>query len=254
MCNTGAYGIVMCQFNIFDDVLFLWWFPVVDPTIHMSWMNCEWDANQVDKAKDYIINLVCLQYLTNHTMNWHVLQMQTKKVTIGSVQSPIQQPCAVTLSSTLYGLPDIDMLPCCQASIQTVEEEFSAYMMAILSLRGMNILAFWMVSVLYLYSVCRSSIIDGLPDVTSIISHHLLDFNGLSPSLSYPIHPCFSSKVLDPRSDQIQCTDPLQIQYNKLFNSYPAYITLNTAYFLHSLYSTFQCFGYSYFQLCLLIH
>jgi len=51
---------------------------------------------------------------------------------------------------------------------------------------------------------------------------------------------------------QIQ-SDPIQIHYNKLLHSYPVHITLNTAYFLHSVYLPFWYIGYAYFWLCLLI-
>jgi len=71
--------------------------------------------------------------------------------------------------------------------------------------------------------------------------------------MSYPIHSCFSSEVLDVRSNQIQSTDPYRIRHNKLLHSYPVHITLNTTYFLHLVYLPFQYIGYAYFRLCLLI-
>jgi hypothetical protein len=52
---------------------------------------------------------------------------------------------------------------------------------------------------------------------------------------------------------KFQIQDLIHIQYNKLLNLYPVHITLNTAYFLHFVYSPFQYLSYSYFQLCLLI-
>jgi hypothetical protein len=44
--------------------------------------------------------------------------------------------------------------------------------------------------------------------------------------VSYPIYPQFSFRFLDPRSDLIQCTDLLLIQYDKLFNLFPVHIKL----------------------------
>jgi len=88
-------------------------------------------------------------------------------------------------------------------------------------------------------------------------SSHLnsyLTFCSLHDFLSYPIHSCFSSEVLDTRSNQIRSTDLIQIHYNKLLHSYPIHIMLNTAYFLHSVYLPFQYISYAHFQLCLLIH
>jgi len=67
-------------------------------------------------------------------------------------------------------------------------------------------------------------------------------------SLSYPIHLRFSSKFLDPRSNQIWSTDSFHIRYKKLLNPYPVYIMLITAYFLHLVYSPFWYLGYTYFQ------
>jgi hypothetical protein len=58
--------------------------------------------------------------------------------------------------------------------------------------------------------------------------------------LSYPIHSCFSSEVLDVRSDQIRSTDPYRIRHDKLLHSYPVHIMLNTAYFLHLVYLPFR--------------
>jgi hypothetical protein len=47
--------------------------------------------------------------------------------------------------------------------------------------------------------------------------------------LSCPIHSHFSSKVPDPRSNQIQSTHLFHIHYDKLLHSYPVHIILNTA-------------------------
>jgi hypothetical protein len=65
--------------------------------------------------------------------------------------APRQQPR--TLGSRLYRLPDIDILPSNNSGAQTVEQEFEAYTTGNLSIKGTDILGFWMVSVLYFYNL-----------------------------------------------------------------------------------------------------
>jgi hypothetical protein len=86
-------------------------------------------------------------------------------------------------------------------------------------------------------------------EITENIQHSNKD-----SAVSYSIYLCFSSKVPDVRSNQIQSTDPYRICYDKFLHSYPVHITLNTAYFLHLVYLPFRYIGYVYFWLCLLIH
>jgi len=84
-------------------------------------------------------------------------------------------------------------------------------------------------------------------------SQAFITTHSLTSSLSYPIHSCFSSKVLDTRSYQIWSTDLYWIRYDKLLHSYPVHIMLNTAYFLHLVYLPFRYIDYAYFWLCTLI-
>ncbi|KAG2132119.1 uncharacterized protein EDB93DRAFT_1255305 [Suillus bovinus] len=88
------------------------------------------NATLITEAKKYILKL-----------------MQNKRATNVSAPSSqlIHQPHPATLGSTIYGLPEINMLPHCQGGPQSVKDEFNAYSMGVLSPTGTDILSFWMV-------------------------------------------------------------------------------------------------------------
>lgn len=73
--------------------------------------------------------------------------MWNKRATNVSAPSnqSIDQPRPATLGSTIYGLPEINILPHCQGGPQSVEDEFNAYSTGVLSPTGTDVLAFWMV-------------------------------------------------------------------------------------------------------------
>lgn len=73
--------------------------------------------------------------------------MQNQRTTNVSAPSNqlIRQPRPATLGSTIYGLPDINILPHRQGGPQSVEDEFNAYSTGVLSPAGTDILSFWTV-------------------------------------------------------------------------------------------------------------
>jgi hypothetical protein len=73
--------------------------------------------------------------------------MQNQRTTNVSTPSNqlIHQPCPATLGSTIYGLPEINILLHRQGGPQSVGDKFNAYSTSVLSPTGTDILSFWMV-------------------------------------------------------------------------------------------------------------
>ncbi|KIK31699.1 hypothetical protein CY34DRAFT_19655 [Suillus luteus UH-Slu-Lm8-n1] len=100
----------------------------------MSWVRSRWEEQLVEDVEKRIINLMHQQRATNNSSS---IESPANEI------APRQQ--SRTLGSCLYGLPDIGILPSHNSGAQTVEQEFEAYTTANLSVKGTDILGFWMV-------------------------------------------------------------------------------------------------------------
>lgn len=137
-----------------DTIWYLMMFCiVVDPSLHLSWIDGHWSEEHARTARDSIMRLVCLPWLkqciflpmypTAAGEESSLYSMSTSRITCSPTTC-----CNLGCTNLWYSR--YQLLPHHNLGVQTIEEEFNAYSTSHISHQGTNPLAFWNVHFLYL--------------------------------------------------------------------------------------------------------
>jgi len=170
MDNLSAYVIAMCElmFGFIHHLLtfYLTW-PVLNPSIRLSWIRRHWEPNYVARAIVIIKNTIRFSVCYGDSTLIYLLQMQKyhdrlhgqhQQPTSGTAASQQQRQSWHDLAGQ-YGLED--MLNVSGSSSQWgegVEEQFELYETGPLTPHGTDIVGFWAVSTISLFFNLRTDL------------------------------------------------------------------------------------------------
>jgi hypothetical protein len=122
----------------------------------MSWIRKHWEAQYISDAEEKIRRTVrdfptLISYAQNDSPNLHKMREYRDKMSSSAGESTSvpqgtdsteDMPMYMSLADQ-YGIADEMEIGESSATMQTIEQEYQAYITAVLSLKTVNILKFW---------------------------------------------------------------------------------------------------------------